>query len=130
MMLILIAGPYRSGTNNDPLLIKQNMDNLESVSLPIFRKGHIPMIGEWVANPLIELAGSKEVGDDIFTEIQYPVAHRLLTKCDAVLRIEGASKGADQDVAIAKKLGLKVFYNIEDIPDLSISESVVSSVAI
>lgn len=120
MMLILIAGPYRSGTNNDPELIKQNMDRLESVSLPIFRKGHIPMIGEWLANPLIELAGSKEVGDQIFAEIQYPIAHRLLTKCDAVLRIEGASNGADQDVEIAKKLGLKIYYCLEDIPQADI----------
>jgi len=116
-MLILIAGPYRSGTNNDPELIKQNMDRLEAVSLPIFRKGHIPMIGEWVANPLIKLAGSKEVGDDIFTEIQYPTAHRLLAKCDAVLRIEGASAGADQDVEIAKEMGLKVYTKLEDIPE-------------
>lgn len=115
-MLILIAGPYRSGTNNDPKLIKQNMDRLESMALPIFRKGHIPMIGEWVANPLIELAGSKEVGDEIFNEIQYPTAHRLLTKCDAILRIEGDSKGADQDVEIAKGLGLKIYYDLKDIP--------------
>jgi len=117
-MLILIAGPYRSGTNNDPVLIKRNMDRLESVALPIFRKGHIPMIGEWVANPLIELAGSKEVGDEIFLEIQYPTAHRLLTKCDAILRIEGKSKGADQDVKIAKELGLKVYYGLDEIPEL------------
>jgi hypothetical protein len=117
MMLILIAGPYRSGTNNDPVLIKKNMDKLEAMALPIFRKGHIPMIGEWVANPLIELAGSKEVGDEIFQEIQYPVAHRILTKCDAILRIEGASKGADQDVKIAKELGLKVYYSLDEIPE-------------
>ena len=117
MMLILIAGPYRSGTNNDPNLIKMNMERLESVSLPIFRKGHIPMIGEWVANPLIELAGSKEVGDAIFHEIQYPVAHRLLTKCDAILRIAGESKGADQDIKIAKELGLKVYYDLNEIPN-------------
>ncbi|AYN67616.1 DUF4406 domain-containing protein [Euzebyella marina] len=116
-MLILIAGPYRSGTGNDPKLIKKNMDNLESVALPIFRKGHVPMIGEWVANPLIELAGSKEVGDEIFQEIQYPTAHRLLTKCDAVFRIEGESKGADQDVEIAKELGLKVYYDLNEIPN-------------
>lgn len=121
MMLILIAGPYRSGTNNDPVLIKQNMDRLESVSLPIFRKGHIPMIGEWVANPLIKLAGSKEVGDDIFTGIQYPTAHRLLTKCDAILRIEGASKGADQDVEIARKLGLTIYTKLEDIPEAELN---------
>ena len=116
-MMILIAGPYRSGTNNDPDLIKRNMDRLESVALPIFRKGHIPMIGEWVANPLIELGGSMEVGDEVFAEIQYPTAHRLLTKCDAILRIKGESKGADQDVGIAKNLGLKVYYDLKEIPD-------------
>ena len=44
-MLILIAGPYRSGTGNDPVLIKKNMEQLEAMALPIFRKGHIPMIG-------------------------------------------------------------------------------------
>lgn len=116
-MMILIAGPYRSGTNNDPSLIKQNMDNLEANALPIFKKGHVPMIGEWVANPLIELAGSKEVGDAIFKEIQYPVAHRLLAKCDAILRLDGASVGADQDVEVAKSLGLKVYHNLNEIPD-------------
>jgi len=116
--MILIAGPYRSGTGNDPKRIKENMDRLEAVALPIFRKGHIPMIGEWVANPLIELAGSKEVGDDIFNEIQYPIAHRLLTKCDAILRIKGESKGADQDVVIAKELGLKIYYDLNEIPDV------------
>ena len=117
MMLILIAGPYRSGTNNDPKLIQANMERLEAVALPIFRKGHIPMIGEWVANPLIELAGSKEIGDAVFNEIQYPAAHRLLTKCDAVLRIKGVSKGADQDMEIAKSLGLKVYYDLKEIPN-------------
>jgi hypothetical protein len=71
-----------------------------------------------VANPLIELEGSKEVGDEVFTEIQYPTAHRLLTKCDAVLRIEGASKGADQDVKIAQELGLKIYYDVKDIPNV------------
>ena len=115
--MILIAGPYRSETGNDPKRIQENMDRLEAVALPIFRKGHIPMIGEWVANPLIELAGSKEVGDDIFNEIQYPTAHRLLTKCDAILRIPGASQGADQDVEIAKKLGLHIYLHIDEIPD-------------
>lgn len=115
-MLILIAGPYRSGTNDDPKLMKQNLDKLESMALPLFRKGHVPMIGEWVALPLIQLAGSTKPGDEAWEEIQYPVAHRLLEKCDAVLRIEGASRGADEDVRVAKENGLKVYYNIEDVP--------------
>ncbi|EJL71876.1 DUF4406 domain-containing protein [Chryseobacterium populi] len=115
-MLILIAGPYRSGTNDDPELIQQNMNNLESAALPIFRKGHIPMIGEWLALPLINLAGSTHPGDKAWQEIQYPIAHRILEKCDAVLRLEGASKGADEDVRLAKEKGLKIYFNIEDIP--------------
>lgn len=118
-MLILIAGPYRSGTNDDPDLIKKNLEKLESVALPLFRKGHMPMIGEWVALPLMNLAGSKKLGDEVWDEIQYPVAHRLLEKCDAVLRIEGESKGADQDVRIAEERGLQIFYDIKDVPDES-----------
>lgn len=115
-MLILIAGPYRSGTNDDPEKMQQNLHRLESVALPLFRLGHIPMIGEWVALPLLQLAGSTQPGDAAYEEILYPVAHRLLLKCDAVLRLEGASKGADEDVRIAKERGLPIYYRLEDVP--------------
>jgi len=115
-MMILIAGPYRSGTNDDLKLIQKNMDYLESVALPIFRLGHMPIVGEWLALPIMKLAGSKRIGDEVFQEIQYPVAHRMLEKCDAVLRLEGASTGADNDVRVATELGLKIYYRLEDIP--------------
>ena len=121
-MLVLIAGPYRSGTNDNPDLMQQNLTNLESVALPLFRKGHVPIIGEWIALPLIRLAGSVRYGDKAWEEIQYPVAHRILQKCDAVLRIEGASKGADEDVRIAKEKGLPVYYRIEDVPDADLED--------
>ena len=114
-LVILIAGPYRSGTNDDPNLMAQNLKKLEEMALPIFRAGHIPVIGEWFALPLLEQAGSKHPGDAAYEEILYPVAQRLLTKCDAVLRIPGASKGADEDVRIAKERGLKIYYQLEDI---------------
>jgi|SRR5450432_1419368 Domain of unknown function (DUF4406) len=115
-MLILIAGPYRSGTNDDPKLMHANLEKLEAAALPLFRLGHVPMIGEWVALPLLRQAGSKKPGDKAYEEILYPVAHRLLLKCDAVLRLEGASKGADEDIKIAKEMGLKIYYRIEDVP--------------
>jgi hypothetical protein len=115
-MMILIAGPYRSGTNDDPVLMRKNLDTLESVALPLFRLGHIPVIGEWLALPLLALAGSKQPGDAAYEEILYPVAHRLLEKCDAVFRMEGKSTGADEDVRIAKERGLKIFYRMEEVP--------------
>ena len=46
----------------------------------------------------------------------YPTAERLLQHCDAVLRLEGESTGADQDVAIAQERGLPVYRSVEDIP--------------
>ena len=115
-MLILIAGPYRSGTNDEPALMQKNLSRLESVALPLFRLGHTPMIGEWVALPLLQFAGSTKPGDAAYEEILYPVAHRLLFKCDAVFRIEGVSKGADEDVRIAKERGLKIYYQLQDVP--------------
>ena len=115
-MFILISGPYRSGTNDDPQKMQQNLDNMEAMALPIFRKGHVPIIGEWFAHPLLKLAGSTKPGDAAYEEISYPIAHRVLTKCDAVLRIKGASKGADIETAKAKAMGLTIYYDIEAIP--------------
>ena len=115
-MVILIAGPYRSGTNDDPALMQENLSRLEAAALEVFRRGHLPMIGEWVALPLMRLSGSTAVGDAVWESIQYPVAHTLLEKCDAVYRIEGASKGADQDVRIAQGRGLPVYRRLEEIP--------------
>src|SRR5262245_9464966 len=115
-MMILIAGPYRSGTNDDPALMKKNLEYLESVALPLFRMGHIPMIGEWVALPLLSYTDHQKPGDAAWEEILYPVAHRLIAKCDAVLRLPGESKGADEDVRKGTALGLKIYYRLEDIP--------------
>lgn len=118
-MMILIAGPYRSGTNDDPAKMHQNVELMESFALPIFRKGHIPLVGEWFALPMVKLAGSTQVGDDAFNEIFHPIAERLLTKCDAVLRVGGASNGADMMVRIATENGLPVYHEVSEIPSAS-----------
>jgi hypothetical protein len=115
-MMIMIAGPYRSGTGDEPEKMAGNLRALEEHALPIWRAGHVPMIGEWVALPLMGVAGSKRVGDDVYEEIAYPVAGRLIERCDAVLRVSGASKGADEDVRIAKERGIPVFTSAGEIP--------------
>lgn len=115
-MMVLIAGPYRSGTNDDPALIQRNVKEMESYALPIFRAGHIPILGEWLALPLVELAGSRKIGDEPFNEIFHPIATRLLEKCDAVLRVGGPSAGADEMVRVGRNLGLKIYTTVEEIP--------------
>ena len=87
--------------------------------MSVYEAGHIPMIGEWVALPIMKQAGSTSLGDSIAGQYLYPVASRLLERCDAVLRIEGQSKGADEDVRLARERGLPVYFRIEDVPVLA-----------
>lgn len=115
-MMILVAGPYRSGTNDDPALIRKNVQEMESYALPIFRAGHIPILGEWLALPLVALAGSRKTGDEAFREIFHPIAVRLLEKCDAVLRVGGPSAGADEMVRVGRNLGLNIYTTPGEIP--------------
>src|SRR6476659_6351340 len=114
--MILVAGPYRSGTNDDPVLIQKNVDAMTDVSLALFRAGHLPVMGEWFALPLIEHAGSSGIGDAVFNEIFHPISVRLVAKCDGVLRIGGASAGADEMVATARKHGKTVYQTMAEIP--------------
>lgn len=114
-LMILIAGPYRSGTGDDPEKLAQNVRHMEAYTLPIFRAGHVPILGEWLALPLTQLAGSQRVGDEPFNEIFHPIAERLLEHCDAVLRVGGASQGADLMVAVAREHNLLVFHQLADI---------------
>jgi hypothetical protein len=120
-LLILIAGPYRSGTGDDPELLAANLHRLEVAAWPIFQAGHVPMIGEWVALPVLRSAGATGVGDALAEQVLYPTAQRLLQHCDAVLRLPGDSTGADQDVAIAQHLGLPVYHELGDIPGMPAS---------
>ena len=76
----------------------------------------MPLVGEWLALPLVTLAGSRQVGDAAFEEVFHPIAERLLTHCDAVLRVGGASRGADLMVRIAQERGLAVFASLSEVP--------------
>lgn len=115
-LMILIAGPYRSGTGDDPALMAANLTALETAAWPVFRAGHVPMIGEWVALPVLSSAGATGALDPLAEQVMYPTAERLLQHCDGVLRLPGASTGADQDVATARERGIPVWHRVEDVP--------------
>lgn len=114
-LMILIAGPYRSGTNDDPELIAGNVKAMTDTALEVYRMGHMPVLGEWFALPLIEAAGSAGIGDPVFNEIFHPIAVRLIDHCDAVLRIGGPSAGADEMVCTGIAKGKIILNSISDI---------------
>jgi hypothetical protein len=113
--MILVAGPYRSGTDGDPDRIRANVEAMTRTSLELYRRGHLPVMGEWFALPLVEAA--EAAGDTAaYDEIFHPIAERVLARCDACVRIGGPSEGADWMVATARALGKTVYTSIEDIP--------------
>lgn len=114
--MILVAGPYRSGTGGDPALIEANVQAMTGAALELYRRGHLPVLGEWFALPLVEAAEAD--GDpDAFERLFHPVAERVLARCDGCLRIGGASEGADRMVRVARELGKDVYLSLDDVPE-------------
>ena len=116
-LMILVAGPYRSGTDGDPARIQANVDAMTRTALALYRRGHLPVMGEWFALPLIQAA--VEDGDsaaDADAAIFHPLAEAILARCDGCLRIGGPSAGADRMVATARRLGKVVYLGLDEVP--------------
>jgi hypothetical protein len=118
-LMILVAGPYRSGTGDDPALLARNVVEMERHALPLSEAGHIPVLGEWLALPMVRLAGSTRVGDAVYQALFHAHAQRLLERCDAVLRVGGPSAGAGAMVAVGARLGLRIFHSLDQVPRLA-----------
>ena len=114
-LMILVAGPYRSGTDGDPARVAANVEAMTRTSLELWRRGHLPVMGEWFALPLIDQAALAGL-EDAFDELFHPIAERVLERCDACLRIGGPSEGADRMVATAIRLGKTVYTDVKAIP--------------
>lgn len=118
-MMILIAGPYRSGTNDDPARIAANVAAMEACAVPLYERGHVPVLGEWLVLPVVHAAGSQVIGDAVYDALFHPHCERLLSHCDAVLRVNGPSAGADRMVAAAEQRGLLIYRDLADIPSVA-----------
>ena len=115
-MLILVSGPYMTGTEGDEGRIRANLARMEAMALPVYERGHLAVVAEWLSWPVIQQAGGVDHASPEFEQFQYPVAHRLLSLCDAVLRIPGPSRGADLECELAREMGKPVYSSVEDIP--------------
>jgi hypothetical protein len=112
---VMVAGPYRSGTGDDPAQIAANLVAMNRAALAVYRLGHLPAVGEWYALPLMDVAGSKALDDAASREIFHPSAMRLLERCDAVLRVGGPSEGADELVRVARAKRKRVFLDLAEL---------------
>jgi len=109
-MWIMISGPYGTGAR-DAEERAANLRALNRAALEVFRKGHVPVIGVNNALPLIELAGT-----GAYDELMMPLSLALAERCDACLRVGGASRGADDEVSRFRASSRPVYFSPDEIP--------------
>jgi aromatic ring-cleaving dioxygenase len=116
-MWIMVSGPYRSGAAQ-PSQQAANLRALNDAALTLFRAGHVPIVGVNLALPLIDAAGGCA-----YDTIMLPLSLALATRCDACLRVGGASAGADREVGLLRGLGKPVYVALEDVPPVLTKET-------
>ena len=115
---IYIAGPY-SPKNCDlhtaPIIAHRNVKKAIEVFWKLVKKGHYPYI------PHLSHFIHLETPEDMIPppqEFWYKFDLEWLKSCDAIFMLEGweNSRGARLELETAKKLGLQIFFKLEDVP--------------
>jgi hypothetical protein len=109
-MWVMVSGPYRAGAKTEADR-EANLAAMNLAAYEVFRRGHVPVIGVNMALPII-----RTIGSDRYDEIMMPVSLALVDRCDACLRVGGASKGADDEAERFRAQGKPVYARVEDLP--------------
>lgn len=99
--LIYIASPYTIGN------VEENVQKQIEIFSALIEAGHhaiAPLLCHFIEK---KFPKPYKVWADLAME--------WLRRSDAVLRLKGKSTGADAEVAEAKRLGIPVYYNIDDL---------------
>ena len=115
-MWIMVAGPYTTGARTEADRAT-HLRALNAAALQLFRKGHVPIVG--VNSALHMLAAAEGLS---YEEVMLPLSRALAERCDAVLRLEGRSAGADAEVAQIQCRGGRVFRSVAEVPNEMESE--------
>lgn len=101
MKKIYIAGPYTLGD------VAQNVANAMWAADRIISLGHCPFIPHLFH--FQHMAHQQSYEKWLALDLEY------LRICDAILRLQGNSYGADIEINTAKDQGIPIFYSIDDI---------------
>jgi len=108
-MRVYISGPIKADTKEKE---KENVGRARSAMYEIMRRGHIP----FCPHTMTENANiyAQDIQRDTFIKCDI----EWLKLCDAILMLPGweESEGANIEIEYAVMNGVKVFYNIDDIP--------------
>ena len=101
MTLIYLASPYSVG---DQIL---NVRRSLEIADRLLNMGYTPYCP--LLNHFWHFFSPKSI------ETWHEIDKVILKKCDAVLRLDGISKGADAEVLLAETLGIPVYYSLGEL---------------
>jgi hypothetical protein len=107
MKLVYVAGPYSKPDTT------ANFETFMSVCWRLVEKGYVPVSG-MLWHPITNVYETKAL-DRMGYAHWLTMALSLLKQCDVLYRIPGESNGADVEVALARKLGIPVFTDLDDL---------------
>lgn len=97
---VYVAGPITSSGN---LLL--NVRNALHVGTRLLKRGYAPYV------PHLTCFWEIVAQEDFNYEDWLGLDFNYLSTCDAILRLPGASKGADREVELARERGLRVYLS-------------------
>lgn len=98
---VYIAGPYSKGD------VAENVRNAIFAGNLVAHFGHIPFI------PHLTHFWHMLAPNDY--EFWMDQDEQWLRECDAIIRLDGESSGADREMALARELGLRVLGSVFDL---------------
>jgi hypothetical protein len=109
--LVFVTGPYSAPTETG---IQANIRKAIEIGRVLFEKGYYPI----VPHVLVKEYYKPEAESAIFGYeplLKYTMA--IARKCDILLLYE-SSPGADRERRLAESLGIPVYFDVDDLPDL------------
>jgi hypothetical protein len=97
---VYVAGPY---TGDEEANVARAID----AATVLLRSGLFPYVPH--------LAHFWEQQHAHHYEVWMNLDFAWVRRCDALLRLNGESKGADREVALARELGIPVFYSVMEV---------------
>lgn len=103
MMTVYIAGPYSTGDQ------AVNTRNAIQTANILFDLGIIPFVPH--LTHFWHFMSPRPYEDWMVIDFEW------VTRCDCLLRLPGASSGADREVALAEKNAIPVFHSVSEVSD-------------
>ncbi len=103
---IYIAGPLSADTEEEMIA---NSEIAQHVAYELIKKGYVPFIPH--------LSVYTSFRDKVDYEWWMKYCFAWLEQCDALFFI-GESPGANREIARADEIGLRLFYKLDDVPDM------------